>query len=109
MGRGGATKLNHSMILQAVDDVLRIYNSMSYDFFKQSVVLRYIELSRTAIMNRGDWQHAWKRCARTALRGLNQYDEWVIVKYRVLTDTVFEGNKIIREETAIQKRGKISQ
>ena len=76
MGRGGAKKMNHPMIVKAVDEVLEINHLMKYDLFKESVVLRYIDLSRTAIMNRNDWQSAWKRCARTALKRLNEYDDW---------------------------------
>ncbi len=101
--------MNHPMIVKAVDEVLEINHLMKYDLFKESVVLRYIDLSRTAIMNRNDWQSAWKRCARTALKRLNEYDDWTVIKYKVLTDIVFEGNRIVREEIAIKKRVKLSQ
>ena len=101
--------MNHPMIIQAVDDVLKIYHLIGYEIFKKSVVLRYIELTRTAIMNRNDWQSAWRRCASTAWKRLKQHDDWVMVKYGVLTDIIFEGNRIVREETALKRRDNHSQ
>ena len=111
MARGGAKKLHHATICDAVESVLSDIDAIKYETFKEKVVNCYIKLAqqngyygKSGPIHNNDWQTVWRRCASTALHYLRQQTDWVKIKYRVLTDVIYEGKRLPAEEYELIRR-----
>ena len=98
MGRGGSAKMNHAKIRQSVLDVLSKRNAIKYEDFKEQVAKQYDVLTGQQIVHRNDWRAAWRRCANSACKFLNEETDWLKITNRILTNIYFEGKQIIKEE-----------
>mgnify|MGYP001266944020 CR=1 FL=1 len=98
MGRGASAKMNHAMIRQAVFDVLSNKNAIKYEDFKEQITKQYVVLTGQKIVNRDDWRAAWRRCANSACKVLNEETDWLKINNRILTNIYIEGKPIIKEE-----------
>lgn len=98
MGRGASAKLNHAKIRQSVLNVLSNTNAIRYEDFKEQVAKQYDVLTGQQIVSRNDWRAAWKRCATSACKVLNEETDWLKITNRILTNIHFEGKQIVKEE-----------